>query len=197
MSGGYPGATKYSVRAHGTDFAERTASGEPYPVGDDRPDEGTFEQHIEADELIRDHSGMFYPEEFENDDLLHYKMGGGPGFGDPLSRSVEQLKEDVEGDIFTPDIVESVYGVVGDYDADAREFTVDEEATEARREEMIEERKAQSQSFEEFFEEERARVEERDWNEGVQWMYEGVFELSEDWAEEFRGFWNLDAEFTP
>lgn len=197
MSGGYPGGTMYSVRAHDTDLDSRIMEDEPYPISDERPGEHEFEQHIEAEEIIRDQSGMFWPEEFDNHDMLHTKMGGGPGFGDPLERLPEQLKEDIEGDIFTPDIVENVYGVVGDYDQGAREFTIDEEATEQKRQEIRDRRAEETQSFEEFYEEERQRVQESDWNDAVQWMYDGVFDQSEVWANEFREFWNLDDNFSP
>jgi len=196
MAGGYPGATKYSVRAHDTDLAKRTVTDEPYPVGDPRPDEGSFEELIEGD-VTRTHRGMFWPEEFDNYDLLHYKMGGGPGFGDPLERPPEKLAEDVEGDIYTPDVAEEVYGVVGDYDAEDREFTVDADATAERREEIREERAEESVTFEEFYEAERERVQGGEFNDGVQWMYEGVFEMSEEWAERFRDFWDLPEGFAP
>jgi N-methylhydantoinase B/oxoprolinase/acetone carboxylase alpha subunit len=195
MSGGYPGGTNYSVRVHDTDLAERAAAGEPYPL-DDQP-VGSLEDQIEAEELIRDQDGMFFPEEFENNDILRYQTSGGPGWGDPLERPPEKLKGDIEEDIFTPDIVEQVYGVVGEYNEDDREFTIDEEATEQRREEIIEERAQRTQSFDEFFDEERERVEDSDWNDGVQYMYEGVFGQSEQWAEEFREFWDLDEDYSP
>jgi N-methylhydantoinase B/acetone carboxylase alpha subunit len=197
MSGGYPHSTSYSVRAHDTDLASRTVKGEPYSIGDDRPGDHQFEQNIEAEEIIRDQSGMFWPEEFDNYDMLHYKMSGGPGWGDPLERPPEKCKEDIEDEVFTPDIVEQVYGVVGEYDADDREFTIDEDATRERRAEIREERAEETQSFEEFFEEEKDRVKKGDWNDGVQWMYEGVFELSEEWADEFRGFWDLGDNYSP
>ncbi|WP_254824565.1 hydantoinase B/oxoprolinase family protein [Haloglomus halophilum] len=196
MSGGYPGGTSYSVRAHDTDLAKRTVTDEPYPL-DDMPHHGRIEDQIDAEEVIRDHDGMFFPEEFENYDLLRYQTSGGPGWGDPLERPPEKLKEDIEKDIFTPDVVEEVYGVVGDYDAENRDFTIDEEATAERRAEIREERAERTQSFEEFFEEEQARVKQSDWNDGVQYMYEGVFETSEEWAQDFREFWDLGDGYSP
>lgn len=196
MSGGYPGATQYCVRAHKTDLAERIQQGEPYPLGDRRPGEASFEENIEGD-IIRTHRGTFWPEGFDNFDLLHYKMGGGPGWGDPLERPPAKLESDVEGDIYTPDVVERVYGVVGDYDEANREFTVDEEATETKREEIRRRRAEESVSYDEFYETERERVTEGDWSEAIQWMYEGVFEQSESWAGVFREFWNLDEDYVP
>jgi hypothetical protein len=123
-------------------------------------------------------------------------MGGGPGYGDPLEREVELVAEDVEEGVYTPDVVEQVYGVVGDYDEDDREFTVDDEATAERREEIREERKSESQSFEDFREKERENVVEKDMSEPVKWMYDGVFEQSSEWADRFRDYWDLDEEYT-
>ena len=197
MSGGYPGATNYSVRAHDTDLAKRTVMDEPYPISDARPDEHEFEQNIEADELIRDHSGMFWPEEFDNYDLLHYKMGGAPGYGDPLERPPEKCAEDIEDEIYTPDIVESTYGVVGEFDEENREFTIDEEATEEAREKLREERAERSMSFDEFHKEEKKFVKQGEWNDGIKWMFEGIFEVSDEWAEEFREFWDLSDGYSP
>jgi acetone carboxylase alpha subunit len=188
MDGGYPHAESYAVRAHDTDFFDRIAEQEPYPT-DDRS-VGTFNDEIEGD-ITATQRGLYWPKEFENGDLLHYQIHGAPGFGDPLDRAVESVKEDVEDEVFTPDIVERVYGVVGDLDE--WEFTVDEEATAEKREELLDERKAETRPAREFYEEERERIRNDDMSEPVLNMYEGVFEQSEEWATRFREFWNLDA----
>jgi len=193
MSGGYPNATNYSLRAHDTDLAERFEQQKPYPTGDSPP--GSFDEDIEGD-IERSTKGLYFPEEFENYDLLHYQMGGGPGYGDPLDRPIEKLKEDIEEGFYTPEVVERVYGVVGTLDEDNREFTVDEAATEQAREQLRAERRAETVDFEEFYDAERARIREGDVSEPAEWMYSGVFDISEEWADSFRAFWNLDDEFT-
>ncbi len=192
MAGGYPNALNYSLRAHDTDLEERLENGEPYPVGDS-PTE-SFEDQIEGD-VRRTQKGMYFPEEFENGDLLHYQMGGGTGYGDPLERPIDLVVEDVEEGIYTPDIVEQVYGVVGDFDEDDREFELDEEATERRREELRDERREETRSYDEFHEEERERIEDGDVSDPAKWMYDGVLDQSEEWAAFFREFWDLDDGF--
>ncbi|MFB6207665.1 MAG: hydantoinase B/oxoprolinase family protein [Haloglomus sp.] len=193
MAGGYPNALNYSVRAHDTDLQERFENRDPYPLGDSEP--GSFEEHVDGD-IERSEKGLYFPEEFENYDLVHYQMGGGPGYGDPLDRPVEKVKEDVENDIYTPEIVEDVYGVVGELDEDDREFTVDEEATEKRREQLMEERREEAVDYDEFYEDEQERVREGDVSGPAKWMYSGVFDISEEWADSFREFWDLPADFT-
>ena len=192
MSGGYPNSLNYSLRAHDTDLLERVEEQLPYPVGDSPP--GTFDEDIKG-EIRRDTKGLYFPEEFENYDLVHYQMGGGPGYGDPLDRPTELLVEDIEEGIYTPEIVEKVYGVVGSFDEEAREFTVDEEATEQRREEIREKRREESEPYEAFHERERERVVDGEVSEPAKWMYEGVFDQSDEWEQFFKEFWDLDDGF--
>ncbi|MFB6130370.1 MAG: hydantoinase B/oxoprolinase family protein [Salinigranum sp.] len=133
MSGGYPFAPGYTVTAKDTDLRERIENEEPIPTHDSPP--GTLEENIEG-EVDRTESASFFPERFKNEDILHWDMSGGPGYGDPLDRPVELVAEDVEDGIYTVDVVEEVYGVVGDLDEENREFAVDEAATAERREEI-------------------------------------------------------------
>jgi N-methylhydantoinase B/acetone carboxylase alpha subunit len=193
MAGGYPGGMRSGLRAHNTDMPQRIQNGDDYPVRNATP--GEFESNIEGD-IVKTEYGSFFPTQFEDFDVVRYQMGGGPGYGDPLEREVELVAEDVEEGVYTPDVVEQVYGVVGDYDEDDREFTVDDEATAERREEIREERKSESQSFEDFREKERENVVEKDMSEPVKWMYDGVFEQSSEWADRFRDYWDLDEEYT-
>ncbi|WP_276260235.1 hydantoinase B/oxoprolinase family protein [Haloglomus litoreum] len=186
MSGGYPGSTKYAVRAHDTDLQARARQEEPYPVGDTPP--GTFEEDIDGD-IVRTERGTYFPKQFDNYDLVHFQMGGGPGWGDPLDRPVEKVVEDVEDQIFSPGTVEDVYGVVGEFDEDTLDFEIDEDATDEARERIRERRDAESMTYDEFFDQERQRVAEADVSDQVATMYEEVFDISEAFAEEFEAFW--------
>lgn len=193
MSGGYPFGCGYSVRAHDTDFFERVENREAFPV-DDTPN-GSIESQIEG-RVEREDEDMYFPTEFKNGDLLHWDIRGGPGWGDPLERDRDLVVEDAEAAIFTPEVIEEVYGVVGDLDESDREFTVDESATEQRREEIYEERREESVPAEEFFQHERERIREHDFHDATKWMYNGVFEQSPEWADRFREFWNLPDDYT-
>jgi N-methylhydantoinase B/acetone carboxylase alpha subunit len=188
MAGGYPGSTKYAVRAHDTDLAERAREGKPYPTGDTPP--GTFEENIEGD-VTRTHRGNYFPKEFDNHDLMHFQMGGGPGWGDPLERPLKKVIEDVEDEVYSPETVEKVYGVVGEYDEKNRDFEIDEEATEEAREEIRERRKEETVEYDEFFEEERERVNDGDVADVVAEMYRDVFDISEEFEKEFHNFWEM------
>lgn len=193
MSGGYPYACGYSVKAHNTDFADRIAEQKPFPADDTPP--GSLEEQIEGD-VDRDKASAVFPTQFDNDDLLHWDMRGAPGYGDPLERPLEKLKTDAEKGIYTPDVIEEVYGVVGTLDETNREFEIDEEATERRREEIRLERREKTVPAEEFVESERERVVNREFSEPVAWMYEGVLERSPEWGQLFRDFWDLPDDYT-
>jgi N-methylhydantoinase B/acetone carboxylase alpha subunit len=189
MAGGYPGSTKYAVRAHDTDLADRAREGEPYPTGDTPP--GSFEEHIDGD-IERTHRGNYFPKEFDNHDVMHFQMGGGPGWGDPLERPLEKVVADVEEEIYSPETVEKVYGVVGEFDEKNRVFEMDREATEDAREKIRERRAEESVPFEEFFEEERERVQDGDVSDPVAEMYVDAFDISEEFEAEFDEFWDID-----
>jgi N-methylhydantoinase B/acetone carboxylase alpha subunit len=113
-----------------------------------------------------------------------------------MERPIEKVVEDVENDVYTPEVVENVYGVVGDFDAEEREFDLDEEATEQRREEIMAERREESVSYEEFWEDNREKVAGGDMHVAEKRMYNKSFGMSEDWAEEFREFWDLEDDHT-
>ena len=65
-----------------------------------------------------------------NDVMAYYSPCGG-GYGDPLERTPEQVREDVLDDFCNREHARQVYGVVMD---DA--MSIDLEATAARREEI-------------------------------------------------------------
>ncbi len=67
------------------------------------------------------------------EDALYVRWNGGGGFGDPLSRPVENVQEDVAGGLVSTAFARDVYGVV--LDQAGRE--VDTPATEQRRAEII------------------------------------------------------------
>ena len=92
-------------------------------------------------------------------------------------------------------IVKNVYGVVATYNENTMEWIIDIEATTKRREEIKNERKEKSLTFEEFWEKERKYLIEGNLYEAVSSMYSESLELSSKWGEEFREFWKLPEDF--
>jgi hypothetical protein len=126
---------------------------------------------------------------------VYYFLSGGPGYGDPLERKVAQIKQDLDDGFYTEDIVRNVYGVVAKYNEKELEWDIDEKATEARKEEMMKERREKSITFEEFWEREKKKITEDKLSDAVKLMYSESLKLSKNWAKEFKEFWKLPENF--
>ncbi|MFB0563369.1 MAG: hydantoinase B/oxoprolinase family protein [Candidatus Lokiarchaeia archaeon] len=194
MHGGYPNATGYRLYAKNTNMAEIIQNQKEYPLGDPDPSDGEFEKLLKGN-IVRKPYANIFPVLLENYDLVHWTQSGGSGYGDPLERKVERVKQDLEDGIYTRDIVYNVYGVVADFDEKSEEWIIDEKATEKHREEMRQERKEKSLPFEEYWERERKKITEGKLSQPVRTMYAESLELSEKWAKEFREFWKLPDDF--
>ncbi|MEX2722489.1 MAG: hydantoinase B/oxoprolinase family protein [Candidatus Freyarchaeota archaeon] len=194
MHGGYPEPTAYRLYAKKTNMKEIIEKQKDYPLGDPDPANGEFERLLKG-EITRKEYCTIYPITLENYDLIHYALSGGPGYGDPLERRLDLVKQDLDDGIYTKDIVYKVYGVVANYDEQKGEWVVDEEATRKRREEIRRERKEKSVPFSEYWERERKKIVEGKLCDAVKIMYSESLRLSKRWAKEFREFWKLPEDF--
>jgi hypothetical protein len=194
MHGGYPNATSYRLIATNTNLEEIFHNKQDYPIGDADPSNGEFERFLKAD-IMRIPIGTIYPISLENYDIIHFSESGGPGYGDPLERKVESVKQDLDEGLYTSDIVKNVYGVIAKYDNNKKEWKIDIEATANSREEIMKDRKEKSLTFEEFWELERKKITEGRLYESVSSMYSESLELSSKWGKEFREFWKLPEDF--
>jgi len=195
MHGGFPHATGYRLIAKNTNLKELIDNQKEYPIGDDDPSNGDFERLLEAD-ITRKPWSSIYPVMLENYDLVYFPMSGGPGYGDPLERDLESVKEDLDEGIYTQDIIYNVYGVVANYSEEQEEWIIEREATQRRREEIRNERKAKSMSFEEFWNYEKNKLTERKLSDHVKLMYSESITLSQKWRKLFIDFWKLPEDFS-
>jgi N-methylhydantoinase B/acetone carboxylase alpha subunit len=189
LYGGYPQATGYRFFIKNTDFEVRVAEKKPYPLGDGDPKESEAESLVEG-EVTRLPYATTYPRVFSEGDIFHYTISGGPGFGDPIERSYELCEKDANEGIYTPDVLEKVYGVVVEKQGDR--WVVNKEKSEKLRKEIREKRKRRSIDFEEFWKRERSRITEGRLIEPVKRMFRESIALSKTWGEEFKQFWLLD-----
>lgn len=193
--GGYPGATGYRHNVRATNMFELAGGLLPYPVRDGNPEESQIESLVEGDSEF-DQRTLTMPNPMRDGDLYLSPMRGGSGIGDPIERDPASVAADVAGGYLIPRLAESVYGVViGDGGA------VDLAATEQRRADLRRDRELAARPFLRWFEEERGRIAahaedggER-FHSAVQRMYAESMRLSPHWADEYRDFWHLDAEF--
>ncbi|MFB0562288.1 MAG: hydantoinase B/oxoprolinase family protein [Candidatus Lokiarchaeia archaeon] len=194
MHGGYPQATGYRLYAKNTNLKEILQNQKEYPLGDPDPSNGEFEKLLKGD-IVRKPYCTIYPVTLDNYDIFYYALSGGPGYGDPLERKVEGVKQDLDDGIYTEEMVYSIYGVVANYDEDKGEWVIDEKATDKRRKEIRQERMEKSLPFNEFWEKERKIITENKMSEPVRYMYSDSLRLSKKWAKEFREFWKLPEDF--
>ncbi|MCB0865890.1 MAG: hydantoinase B/oxoprolinase family protein [Solirubrobacterales bacterium] len=192
--GGYPGATGYRHNVRDTNFFELVGGRLPYPVSDGDPeDSGLMAVSGRRD---FDQRTLTMPEPMAEGDLYLSPMRGGAGLGDPLEREPEAVVADVTGKYLNERFADSVYGVKVD-----RDGALDEAATQRRRDQILRERERGSQPVSEWMRTERERISasaggfEGEFIEPVRRMYAESMRLSPKWAEQFRGFWDLPADF--
>jgi N-methylhydantoinase B len=76
----------------------------------------------------------------EPGDIIWTKSGGGGGYGDPLDREIGMVRWDALNEYISVEKAREVYGVV----LDPQTFEVDDEATEALRKKLRQEKQAAS-----------------------------------------------------
>jgi hypothetical protein len=92
-------------------------------------------------------------------------------------------------------VAEEIHGVVASKPNGA--FVVDAEATEAKRNAIREERKRRAIPFQEWWAEERKKVESQEnMDPAIVTMWATGMELSPKYAQELRAFWALPEDFT-
>ncbi len=193
MSGAYPGPGSFMISARGTNLPELIAKGETPRDAREllaQVDSGDLEvQRLEiwktdCPELaLKDH------------DLYADAAGASGGWGDPLERDPAAVVRDLN-DGMAPryDFASNMYGVIASRD-DTGIWHLDPHGTTAKRVALREARLAESQPAHAWWREERARVQARAFRPEVSEMYEQSLSFAK-FDREFRGFWQLPAEFT-
>ena len=188
LFGGYPGGLAYVHNVRGTDLRERAARGEAYPVADGSFDEPALLELAGEHEYKQDNFTTEQP--IADGDLYLLVLRGGSGLGDPLLRLPEAVAEDIAGNHLLPRFADSVYGVALNEDG-----TVDEGATDSRRDAIRAERLERAVPVSEWWAAARERVAAGELPLPLKVMYAESMKLSPRWAAEFRGFWDLDEDF--
>ena len=203
LFGGYPAASGYILNAQDTDLKERFENGEEYPQHDLDPESGEFESKIDG-EITREPKGISTPKQFDDYDLYLNYLRGGSGLGDPLEREPEDVLSDIHDGYVLPRHAKQAYAVVVDKVDDGPkhnsavqgEWELDREATRELREQRREERVEDAQPVTEWMEDERDRIlEERDLIDDVKKTYESSMRMSKQFAEFYKEFWDLPADF--
>jgi N-methylhydantoinase B/acetone carboxylase alpha subunit len=194
LMGGYPNATSYRSSMLKSNLVEVTQAKKPYPTGEGDPNDSELKKLLQGDYTIHKR-GATLGGNLNNGDILHGNMNGSCGFGDPLLRDVELVKKDLEDEIYSPGLVTSVYGVVASYDNKNQKWVIDEAATRKERQKIRDNRRSRAIDFKEFFEIERQIIIDKKLIEPIKNMYRESMELSPKWAEEFKAYYGLPADF--
>jgi hypothetical protein len=114
--------------------------------------------------------------------------------GDPIERDPQMVREDLDTGLTRSWVAEGINGVVASESDDG--WTVDQDATEARRQQIRDARKARGVPFKEWWSQEREKIQAREgMHEAVINMWKSSMSLSPEYAAQLRGFWNLPEDF--
>jgi len=174
LFGGYPGSAAYVHNIKGNDLREWAERGDAYPLSDGSFDDPAL-MAIEGERTYKQ-DNFTTLEPFTEGDLYLSVMKGAPGLGDPLLRPLDDVERDVAEGHLLPRFAESIYGVS------------DREAFRKRRLER-------GRPTREWWARERERVAGGEMIDAVKVSYAESMKLSERWAAEFRGFWDLPEDF--
>jgi acetone carboxylase alpha subunit len=191
-AGGYPAYASYTLHAKNTNIEALWQARKSYPQGDN-PNKPEVDD-LEGAEITRLPYGTYYPRAFGEGDLLYMKYNGGPGYGDPLERPFDLCEKDLNEGIYTPPIMESVYGVVANRDECGR-YIVDRQKSERKRAEIRAKRVERAVDFGEFYKSERNRIVNGDLTQVVRAMYAELMDIGPRWWSEYRDLWQLPADF--
>lgn len=195
MFGGYPSSTGYIHNVRDTDMEERIENREKYPVRDGTPEDSQMFDYVEGEDRQFEERGTSLLHEYDERDLYLSVNRGGAGLGDPIEREPERIEDDLNDETVQREYAERVYGAhvkeVGD-----GEYEVEPEKTAQKRERIREQRGEEAVPVDEWKEQRKADVVEGNFVDVVKKTYNESLELSEEWDDHFRSFWDLPAEFT-
>ena len=135
------------------------------------------------------------PEPLQDYDLIVHPSAGAQSMGDPLERAPASVLEDLEKGWTRPRVAEAIHGVVAERNG-SRDWTLDETGTRERRDAIRKQRLAQAVPFRQWWEEERKKVAAgENMDPAVLEMWRTSMELSPDYGDELRVFWNLPEDF--
>ncbi|MGE4482773.1 hydantoinase B/oxoprolinase family protein [Acidocella sp.] len=195
LMGGYPAASGYRFAAHETGLKQLIETGKPIPLGGDAdPENPVYDGLLPDARIKRDKQAITTEEMFADYDLYLNYMRGGPGFGDPLDREPCRVVEDLNGGYLLERFAAGVYGVVAAKGADGQ-YRLDEAATKARRDEIRKQRLQKSIPVTEWMKREREKIIAKQAASQVKQMFAASFKLGPRFAEEFKSFWTLPAEW--
>ncbi len=197
MFGAYPSVPDRPSWAAGTNMKQLIEEQKPLVHERGDPENPTLVTNIEAEVIDTKVIAPFVtPRQLKDYDLVVHPVSGAQALGDPIDRNPADVKRDLDNSWTRERVAREVNGVIADYDAKSRKWTVDGTKTEARRAEIRAARRARGVPFKKWWAQERKRIQAREnMDEAVVTMWRQSMALSPKYGAELRGFWKLDEDF--
>jgi len=197
MYGAYPSWPDRGSYAIDTNVKELIEQKKPLVHERGDPEEPDLAKNIKARILETNAVAPFVtPAIMHEYDIILHPISGAQAFGDPLERDPELVRNDLNNGWTREWVARDIYGVVASYDADAKEWVVDLEATERRRQAIREQRKARGIPFRQWWKQEREKILRRErMDDAVKTMWATACELSPDYGRDLKAFWKLPEDF--
>lgn len=186
--GGYPAPTATLFVFRDTNILE-LLDDEQMPGGLDELKEWIDDEKLtfESEEIYKEQVAAVT---LKPGDLYFWTGNCSGGWGDPLEREWEDIEHDLRHEFVTPEAVQRLHGVV--VEREDGEWQMDEEATEEKRTEMLEQRSEDAIEFKDWWQDSREDLD--DLPPLVEQTYDDLREFSEDFDERFSAYWALNTE---
>ena len=195
MYGAYPVVPDRPAYGHKTNVKQLIEEQRPLIHGRGDPESPAIASLIDA-ELVEDNAiaPFVTPEPLKDYDIIVHPISGAQAMGDPILRDPASVTKDLNEGWTTGRVADEIYGVVASKPNGA--FVVDAEATAAKRSEIREARKARAVPFQQWWAEEREKVQaQENMDPAIITMWSTCMEFSPKYAEELRAFWALPEDF--
>jgi len=195
--GGYPGTPvlRKQVYCQNNNLAEIFKNKQPYPSYEGDPRSYTFAKLLKGTLHIDDMTTLM-PTEFKPYDIYLCFWNGGPGYGDPIERRPQLIEQDLNNGYSLPETARSVAGAVSYREDESGEWKVDVNKTGELRKKIKEDRAKRAIPVKVWWQSEREKIIRKEIHPPIITMYMESMTISPNWADEYRKFWELPADFT-
>jgi len=190
--GGYPGGRRNTLLLRYDNLSARMENRQPLTHELGHP--ATLQERFPG--TVSDCGLMPEPTEvFEGDILANFSAAAG-GLGDPIERSTAVIRVDLDQGLCSEWQARNIYCAVVSYDANTKEWTVDEGATARLRAAKRKERVARGAPVKEWWRASRRKLMAHALGGKLLEMYRSSAKLSPSFAQEFKDFWSLPDNYT-
>ena len=176
LGGGYPGAKFIRAIMRNTNAMELIAAGKPLPNQLGNPADPDFIRMLKGDVWLPHH--VPEPLELNSGDVIVDANGAAGGYGDPLERNPEHVRQDIEDGQTTTEIATRVYGVSCHCGAGDNRWKIDDATTAALRNDRRESRRRRAVPVQDWWRASRVRIAGNELPPMIAEMYESSMTMT-------------------